>query len=311
MYLAVVQYTSPETLVFATSINLVAAMVIGGSASIVGTALGALYFVLVPVLSPGRSTPRAPRSSPAPSCWPCCSCCRPAWPRCPPRRRPAAPPPHRGRRGRAGHPRPRRDGACGAHPGGCLHRSTMTTRKARPMRITHRSGAVLATASIAVLLVTGCTRGESAGGPGSDGTSPGITDDSISIGISSPLSGPTAGPGSCTVAGLAAYIGAKNADGGFEFGDGKTRRSSSPTSTTSTTRPGRCRTSGSWSTTGSSPTSGPWGRRPTRPSCRSRRRSRCRRCCSPPVPGPSPRTRTPTPGPRGCCPPTPPRGGLR
>jgi branched-chain amino acid transport system substrate-binding protein len=100
----------------------------------------------------------------------------------------------------------------------------MTTRKARPMRITHRSGAVLATASIAVLLVTGCTRGESAGGPGSDGTSPGITDDSISIGISSPLSGPTAGPGSCTVAGLAAYIGAKNADGGFEFGDGKTRQ---------------------------------------------------------------------------------------
>ncbi|MEI4278753.1 branched-chain amino acid ABC transporter permease [Klenkia terrae] len=51
MYLAVVQYTSPETLVFATSINLVAAMVIGGSASIVGTALGALYYVLVPVLA--------------------------------------------------------------------------------------------------------------------------------------------------------------------------------------------------------------------------------------------------------------------
>lgn len=51
MYLAVVQYTSPETLTFATSINLVAAMVIGGSASIVGTALGALYYVLVPVLA--------------------------------------------------------------------------------------------------------------------------------------------------------------------------------------------------------------------------------------------------------------------
>jgi branched-chain amino acid transport system permease protein len=51
MYLAVVQYTSPETLVFATSINLVAAMVIGGSASIVGTTLGAVYYVLVPVLA--------------------------------------------------------------------------------------------------------------------------------------------------------------------------------------------------------------------------------------------------------------------
>lgn len=51
MYLAVVQYTSPETLTFATSINLVAAMVIGGSASIVGSALGGLYYVLVPVLA--------------------------------------------------------------------------------------------------------------------------------------------------------------------------------------------------------------------------------------------------------------------
>lgn len=87
-----------------------------------------------------------------------------------------------------------------------------------------RASALVATASIAVLLVSGCTREESAAGPGGDGSSPGITDDSISIGISSPLSGPTAGPGSCSVAGLAAYIEAQNADGGFEFGDGKTRQ---------------------------------------------------------------------------------------
>jgi len=58
MYLVVVQYTSPETLVFATSINLVAAMVIGGSASIVGTALGALYYVLVPVVAGQVSSSR-------------------------------------------------------------------------------------------------------------------------------------------------------------------------------------------------------------------------------------------------------------
>ena len=58
MYLAVVQYTSPETLSFATSINLVAAMVIGGSASIVGSALGALYYVLVPVLAGQVSSSR-------------------------------------------------------------------------------------------------------------------------------------------------------------------------------------------------------------------------------------------------------------
>jgi ABC-type branched-subunit amino acid transport system substrate-binding protein len=89
-----------------------------------------------------------------------------------------------------------------------------------------RASGVVATVSIAALLVSGCTRESTAGGPGAEGSgsSPGITDDSISIGISSPLSGPTAGPGSCTVAGLNAYIEAKNAAGGFEFGDGKTRQ---------------------------------------------------------------------------------------
>lgn len=51
LYLAIVQYTSPETLSFFTSINLVAAMVIGGTATIVGTILGAIYFVVVPVLA--------------------------------------------------------------------------------------------------------------------------------------------------------------------------------------------------------------------------------------------------------------------
>ena len=49
LYIAVVQYTSPETLSFATSINLIAAMVIGGSASILGTILGAIYFVVLPI----------------------------------------------------------------------------------------------------------------------------------------------------------------------------------------------------------------------------------------------------------------------
>jgi branched-chain amino acid transport system permease protein len=51
MYLAIVQFTSPETLSFVTSINLVAAMIIGGSASIVGTVLGAIYFVAIPVFA--------------------------------------------------------------------------------------------------------------------------------------------------------------------------------------------------------------------------------------------------------------------
>jgi branched-chain amino acid transport system permease protein len=51
MYLGIVQFTSPETLSFFVSINLVAAMVIGGTASILGTILGAVYYVLVPVIA--------------------------------------------------------------------------------------------------------------------------------------------------------------------------------------------------------------------------------------------------------------------
>jgi branched-chain amino acid transport system permease protein len=48
LYMLVIQYTSPETMTFGHSIQLVAAMVIGGSASIVGSVLGGAYYVLVP-----------------------------------------------------------------------------------------------------------------------------------------------------------------------------------------------------------------------------------------------------------------------
>jgi branched-chain amino acid transport system permease protein len=51
LYMLVVQYTSPETLSFGHSIELVAAMVIGGSASIMGSILGGIYYVLVPQLT--------------------------------------------------------------------------------------------------------------------------------------------------------------------------------------------------------------------------------------------------------------------
>jgi branched-chain amino acid transport system permease protein len=51
LYMLVIQYTSPETLSFGHSIQLVAAMVIGGSASIVGSVLGGAYYVLVPQLT--------------------------------------------------------------------------------------------------------------------------------------------------------------------------------------------------------------------------------------------------------------------
>ena len=51
LYLAAVQYTSPETLNFGHSITLLAAMVIGGAGSIAGSLIGGAYYVLVPLLT--------------------------------------------------------------------------------------------------------------------------------------------------------------------------------------------------------------------------------------------------------------------
>jgi branched-chain amino acid transport system substrate-binding protein len=89
-------------------------------------------------------------------------------------------------------------------------------------RSASRVAGVIAVGAAATLLIAGCSRdGGDTGGEAE--VSPGITDDSLSLGISSPLSGATAGPGSCTVAGLYTYLEAGNAAGGFEFGDGNTR----------------------------------------------------------------------------------------
>lgn len=51
LYMVVVQYTSPETLSFGHSIQLLAAMVIGGAGSIIGSLLGGAYYVLAPQLT--------------------------------------------------------------------------------------------------------------------------------------------------------------------------------------------------------------------------------------------------------------------
>ncbi|UZX05143.1 ABC transporter substrate-binding protein [Arthrobacter sp. CDRTa11] len=82
---------------------------------------------------------------------------------------------------------------------------------------------IVAMASIIALSLAGCARDGAGQGNGS-GASPGITDTAITLGVTTPLSGPTAGPGTCTVAGLAAYFGSVNAAGGVKFGDGKTRK---------------------------------------------------------------------------------------
>src|SRR4051812_27676885 len=84
---------------------------------------------------------------------------------------------------------------------------------------------VVAGASALALMLAGCGSRDDSGrsGAGDSGTSPGITDTTLTLGITTPLSGATAGPGTCTVAGVKAYFGAKNAAGGIKFGDGKTR----------------------------------------------------------------------------------------
>jgi branched-chain amino acid transport system permease protein len=51
LYMVVVQYTSPETMSFGHSISLLAAMVIGGAGSIIGSLLGGAYYVLAPVVT--------------------------------------------------------------------------------------------------------------------------------------------------------------------------------------------------------------------------------------------------------------------
>jgi branched-chain amino acid transport system permease protein len=51
LYMVVVQYTSPETMSFGHSIELLVAMVIGGAGSIAGALLGGAFYVVVPDLT--------------------------------------------------------------------------------------------------------------------------------------------------------------------------------------------------------------------------------------------------------------------
>ena len=87
-----------------------------------------------------------------------------------------------------------------------------------------RALAMLAATGVLAIGLSGCVRGS---GPTADDTSaasPGITDDTIVIGSTSPLTGNAAGVGQCSVDGATAYFDKRNAEGGIAFGDGKTRR---------------------------------------------------------------------------------------
>ncbi len=92
------------------------------------------------------------------------------------------------------------------------------------MRMTstaRRSMMIAAAVGATALALAGCSRGGS-GGP-TAAADPGITDTTLTFGITTPITGGTAGPGNCTADGAIAYFGVQNAKGGIKFGDGKTR----------------------------------------------------------------------------------------
>jgi branched-chain amino acid transport system substrate-binding protein len=88
----------------------------------------------------------------------------------------------------------------------------MKHRHARALR----SAAALVAATA---LLAGC------GGRGDSGSeTPGVTDDTITIGSSYPLSGPLAANGTAAMTAAKAYFDAVNAEGGVTMADGKTRK---------------------------------------------------------------------------------------
>ncbi|MGH3321659.1 MAG: ABC transporter substrate-binding protein [Streptosporangiaceae bacterium] len=89
------------------------------------------------------------------------------------------------------------------------------------------SGRVLVTAAVAALVLSGCRGGAPGGGGGEGGGAanvPGITDDTIVIGATAPLSGPVSANGTAAVGGYKAYFKQVNAEGGVKMSDGKTRK---------------------------------------------------------------------------------------
>ena len=68
----------------------------------------------------------------------------------------------------------------------------------------HVLGAI-AVMSVAAIALAGCSRGDAGGSGEGAASSPGISDDTLTLGITTPLSGSTAGQGTCSVAGITAY----------------------------------------------------------------------------------------------------------
>lgn len=74
----------------------------------------------------------------------------------------------------------------------------------------------------AALLVSACGRGETSSGTGD--AAPGVTDSTVKIGSSYPLSGPLAANGTAAMSAAKSYFDAVNDDGGVKMADGKTRK---------------------------------------------------------------------------------------
>lgn len=74
----------------------------------------------------------------------------------------------------------------------------------------------------AACLLSACGRGEGSSGTGSD--APGVTDSTVKIGSSYPLSGPLAANGTAAMSAAKSYFDAINEEGGVEMADGKTRK---------------------------------------------------------------------------------------
>jgi branched-chain amino acid transport system substrate-binding protein len=90
------------------------------------------------------------------------------------------------------------------------------------VRSRHASHALLALLAALALVLAGCGR-ERAGGGGSQ-SAPGLSDTTVKLGMSLPLSGPVSDAGQAQLGGARAYYEAVNAAGGVKMHDGKTRK---------------------------------------------------------------------------------------
>jgi branched-chain amino acid transport system substrate-binding protein len=113
-----------------------------------------------------------------------------------------------------------------------LHRRLANRRTADPLTKeigsmhtrASRLGAAVAVLAASALLLSACGRSSSGGGASVPASSPGITNTSVKIGVTFPLSGPAGAIFQPMAAAMRAWAASINATGGVRMGDGKTRK---------------------------------------------------------------------------------------